>query len=54
MWRGCEMSKSIPIDDFDKSIIADFIASNWVAFVAYAKHNDVDADEIYKKLGGEA
>lgn len=46
--------KQPALTDFEKTVIADFIASNWYEFWEHAVNHDASADEIYKKLGGIA
>ncbi|WP_404360378.1 hypothetical protein [Methylotuvimicrobium sp. KM1] len=49
--NGCPNSSP---DRFCLSIVSDYIAANWADFSDYAKHYEVDPEDLYQKISGDA
>ena len=41
------------LDHYMKLILREFISENWDTFLQFCKHNDADAEEVYRALGGK-
>ncbi len=48
--NGCPNSSP---DRFCLSIVSDYIAANWADFSDYAKHYEVDPEDLYQKISGD-
>ena len=42
------------LDDFDKTVLRDFLGDNWTEFYGFCNSHGINPEEIYVKLGGEA